>query len=348
MANRKRFLSSYDSVHAWIAAEKPALSFSGRTAEDWRAWRRQFRARLVKLLGPMPEKVPLRAEVLKREDLGDHIREKVVYDSERYASVPAWVLTPKGLKKGERRPGILAAHGHGMGKNPLVGLNAEEQPHEDYQHRLGVQLVRRGYVVIAPDWRGFGERKSPADWVRNGRDPCNVNYMAEGYRGYHLLALQVWDAMRTLDYLQSRPEVDWSRIGCVGVSFGGTMTTFLSALDRRIGCACISGYISTVRGDALGMRGRANTCGAQYMPGLLTIGDIPDVAGLIAPRPVCVEMGEKDTCFIIEDAQRACDHLGRIYRAAGAKDRLIADRFPHDHQFSGRKSLDWFDRWLKT
>jgi hypothetical protein len=124
------------------------------------------------------------------------------------------------------------------------------------------------------------------------------------------------------------------------------MTTYLSALDSRVRCACISGYLSTVRGDAIGMRGRGNFCGAQYMPGLLTIGDIPDVAGLIAPRALCVEMGEKDTCFVIEDAGRAYDRLARIYRSAGASDRLILDRFPGEHQFSGRRSLDWFDRWL--
>ena len=58
-------------------------------------------------------------------------------------------------------------------------------------------------------------------------------------------------------------------------------------------------------------------------------------------------MGEQDTCFVIEDAQKAYDHLARIYQAAGAADRLVLDRFPGDHQFSGRKSLDWFDKWLK-
>ena len=95
--------------------------------------------------------MPLHAEVLRREDMGDYVREKVIYDTEAFASVPAYVLVPKDLQKGEKRPGILAAHGHGIGKNPLVGLDADENPHEEYQKQLAIQFVKRGYVVVAPD-----------------------------------------------------------------------------------------------------------------------------------------------------------------------------------------------------
>ena len=148
--------------------------------------------------------------MLRRDDMGDYVREKVAFDTEQFASVPAFVLVPKGLKRGEKRPGILAAHGHGIGKNPLVGLDEDEKPHEDYQKLLGVQLVQRGYVVIAPDWRGFGERMSPEDWVRQTRDKCNVNYMAEGYRGYHFLALQIWDGVSHTGLLTGAPR-KWMR-----------------------------------------------------------------------------------------------------------------------------------------
>jgi dienelactone hydrolase len=344
MAKRTRYLSPYDSIHGWMQATKPTLAFDGKTEADWRVWRRQFRAQLVKLLGEMPKKVPLRAEVIAREDMGDYVREKVIYDTEAFASVPAYVLIPKGLKKGEKRPGILAAHGHGIGKNSLVGLDADEKPHEDYQKQLAVQFVKRGYVVVAPDWRGFGERESPEDWVRKTRDKCNVNYMAEGFRGFEFLALQIWDGLCTLDYLQSRKEVDGKYLGCVGVSFGGTMTTYLAALDKRIKCACVSGYISTIRKGA--MPGRANFCGAQFMPGLLTLGDIADVAGLIAPRPLVAEMGEEDRGFQIADAEGAFRHLAKIYRAANARAVLVKDRFSGGHEFSGRKCLDVFDQNL--
>ncbi len=347
---KKRYYSPYDTVNAWIANEQSELTFTGTTYQDWVRWREVFDRRLRELLGRTPKPVPLDPEVLERVDCGDHIREKVVFDTEQYASVPAYVLLPKDLAPGERRPGILAAHGHGRGKVDICGVADTDQEYaeriEPLNYDYARQFVRRGYVVVAPDWRGFGERLSPAEWARVGRDPCNVNYLAEGYRGYHLLALQIWDGRRTVDYLQSRPEVDPERLGVCGLSFGGTMTTYLAALEPRLKVACISGYLSTVRGDAMGMRGLGNFCGAQYMPGLLTIGDIPEVAGLIAPKPLVVEMGEQDTCFIIEDMKRAYAQLERIYAAAGAADCLVADVHPAGHAWSGRVAFPWFDRVL--
>jgi len=349
MSTRRRYLSPYDSVQGWIANETSELTFGGTTKADWKAWRAAFDARLRALLGPVPDRVDPHPEVLETADCGDYVREKVVFDTEKYASVVAYVLVPKGLQAGERRPGILAAHGHGRGKADICGLPDTPEEQEfiaAVNYDYAQQFVRRGYIVIAPDWRGFGERLSPAEWARVGRDPCNVNYMAEGYIGYHLLALQIWDAMRTLDYLQSRPEVDPERLGMGGLSFGGTMTTYVTALDPRIKVACISGYVSTIKGDAMGMRGLGNFCGAQYMPGLLTIGDIPEVAGLIAPRPLVVETGEQDQCFVIDDARAAFEQLARIYAAAGAADRLVPDVHPNGHVWSGVKSFPWFERWL--
>jgi len=349
MSERPRYLSPYDGVHGWIANESSELTFDGTTRADWEAWRQAFDARLRALLGPNPEPVEPNAEVVEATDCGEYVREKVIFDTEQYASVVAYVLVPKGLQPGERRAGILAAHGHGRGKADICGVaeTAEEQGQvAALNYDYAQQFVREGYVVIAPDWRGFGERSSPAEWARPGRDPCNVNYMASGYLGYHLLALQIWDAMRTLDYLQSRPEVDPERLGMGGLSFGGTMTTYVTALDPRLKVACISGYLSTIKGDAIGMRGLANFCGAQYMPGLLTIGDIPEVAGLIAPRPLVVEMGEQDTCFVIDDMLVAFGQLSRIYTAAGASDQLIADVHPGGHVWSGQKSFPWLARRL--
>ena len=349
MPPKTRYLSPYDSVQARLAHESPQLAFTGSTREDWLGWRRVFDARLRQLLGALPEPVPLDPEITETVDCGDYLRQRVVYDTQEYCSAVAYVLIPKDLAPGERRPGILAAHGHGRGKADVCGVadGPEEQQQVDaLSYDYARQFVRRGYVVIAPDWRGFGERRSPAEWAREGRDPCNVNYMAEGYLGHHLLTLQIWDGMCALDYLQSRPEVDGDRLAIGGLSFGGTMTTYLAALDPRLKVACISGYLSTVRHDAMGLRGKGNFCGAQYMPGLLTIGDVAEVAGLIAPRPLVAEIGDQDMCFVADDARRSYERVARIYAAAGASDRLEADFHPGGHVWSGRKVFDWFARWL--
>ena len=341
---RKRIFTTREAAAARLAASRRPLAFRARNAQEWRAWRRAFRRAIVRGLGPMPEPAPLRAEVLERKRFSAYLREKVVFDSERFASVPAWVLIPRGLKKEERRPAVLCLHGHGPGKNPLVGLGPDGQPAEDYQHQVACRLAERGYVTISPDWRGFGERAEDPEWVRPGRDSCNVSYFAEGYFGYHRLALQIWDGMRTLDYLTSRPEVDGRRIGCIGCSFGGTMTTYLSALDRRIGAAVIVCYLSSLR-DAIA---RANFCGAQYMPGLGRHADIPEVAMLIAPRPLMIHVGEKDLCFTVDDAAPAARRVGRAYRALGIADRFGLDVFPGEHEIDVEPALAWFERRLQA
>ncbi len=321
----------------------PSLSCDATNPDEFKPWQRRFRRSILRALGPLPQWVPLNPRILEQTDCGTYVREKVIFESEPAMAVLAWVLTPKSRRRGRRHPAILCAHGHGMGKNPLVGLNEQNEPHEDYQHKHAVQFVERGYVTIAPDWRGFGERRDGEPWDGKGRDGCNLRHLVAGYFGYSLLALQIHDGMRCIDYLQTRPEVNRRKIGCVGVSFGGTMTTYLTALDRRIKVGVIGCYLSTI---ANGLR-RTNFCGAQYMPELRAHGDIPEVALLAAPKPLLAEIGEQDTCFEIDDAQAACDRVRKGYEAAGVAERFDVDRFPGTHEFSGRKAFDWFDRWLR-
>lgn len=321
-------------------------------AAEWRTWHERTLIQVREMIGPYPDPVPLNVEVVERHDEGSYIREKIYYDSEAYATVPAWLLTPKDIKAGEKRPGILCAHGHGRGKDDAAGV-LPPADHPDYagqvKRKAGVdyahQLAERGYVCLAPDWRGFGERLGPEEWRRSSRDGCNALYLGYGYLGFQLLALDIWDGMRGIDLLQGLPNVDPDRIGMIGLSFGGTMTTYLSALDERVRCADIVCYLSTLW-DAIGHRGRGNTCGSQYARGLLTFGDIASVAGLIAPRPCLVEVGELDDCFVKDDALRCYADVERIYAAADAADRLDLDLHPGGHAFSGAKAFDWFARWL--
>jgi dienelactone hydrolase len=345
-----RYLSPFDSVTARIK-ELPPLSFQGKSLEEFQDWRVRFKAKLLKFLGDMPPKVPMNPEILETKDMGTYTREKIIIDADKYDSIPLYLLVPKKYQKeSQPLPAILAAHGHGRGKIDVCGIVKNKKEYKKnivpLNYDYAVQFVNHGFIVISPDWRGFGERSSPSSWVRKGRDPCNVNYMAYGYCGYQLLALDIWDGMCCIDYLQSRREVDPNRIGCAGLSFGGTMTTYLTMMDERVKVACISGYLSTLQGDAFSTRANANFCGSQYMQGLLTIGDIPDVAGLIAPRPLMIEIGKKDTCFIFPDALNAYNHLKSIYKSAGAEDKLDCDIFPGDHQWSGVKSLPWFKKYL--
>jgi dienelactone hydrolase len=352
-APARRYLDPVGGLLARVQATAAPVE-APRTPAEWATWRERTLQQVLAALGPFPERVPLDVEVTERHDHARYTRERVLYQSEAYATVPAWLLVPKGIAPGERRPGVLCAHGHGRGKDDPAGVLPAELAAADtarahvqaHNYDYARQLVERGYVCLVPDWRGFGERRAPAAWVRDNRDACNVLYLAYGYLGFQLLALDVWDAMRSVDVLCQLPYVDSSRIGMVGLSFGGTMTTYVAALDERVRCAVISCYLSTIRDDALGERGRANTCGSQFLRGLLTFGDVATVAGLIAPRPCLVEIGREDTCFVVDDALRSYADLARIYAGAGRREHLDSDVHPGPHAFSGAKAFDWLARWL--
>ncbi|MHB0878196.1 MAG: alpha/beta hydrolase family protein [Anaerolineae bacterium] len=345
-----RQLDAYDAVQAMLAATPPSLSFDGSTAAAYEQWRPRFARAYARCLGPWPEPASADLEVADDVDCGSHRRLHLYFRSSPGVTVPAYLLIPKGIAAGERRPGLLAAHGHGDGrhndgKDDLVGLD-----HGDADRAASIraqnldyalQAVDRGYVVIVPEWLPFGLRRAPREWVGPGRDPCNVVGMAWSYLGYTLLAQNVWDGMRAVDVLAARPEVDESRLGVIGLSYGGTMAMHLAINDPRLSVAVVSGYLSTVRGDAITMRGGGNFCGSQHVPELLRYGDIPDMAGLIAPKPLLIEAGQKDTCFIIEDARQAYAHLRTIYEAAGCGDRLAYDEHPNEHSWHGAVAWPW-------
>jgi dipeptidyl aminopeptidase/acylaminoacyl peptidase len=336
---RERNLSNIEYFNRLCARQRPQLAFRGKTKQDWRAWRRALAPRLRELLGEFPQPCPLRPQTLEREDLGDVIREKVIFDTERDMSVPAYVCLPKGRKRGERVPGILASHGHGPGKVVPAGV---ENPFGGYRE-YALSFARRGFVAIVPDYRGFGERADGGQ-PYGQRDPCNVNFIKGSLLGFNLLTLDIWDAMRAIDYLQRRSEVDPQRIGAVGSSFGGTMSLYIAALDDRVKCAIVSCYLNTFEQYAIR---QANFCGSQFLPRLRKYAELADVCGLIAPKPLLIVAGKEDDGFPFHATMKAYRQVRRIYAAAGAAHRLDLDAFDGGHRFNEDKAFPFFDRWLK-
>jgi dienelactone hydrolase len=346
MANRNFSMIEY--FNRRCAEVRPRLAFGGRTKADWQSWRRNLLTELKRLLGEMPRPVPLRAEVVWETEEDGLIKRRIVFDSERHMSVPGLLYVPADRPAGKRLPAILCCHGHGVdGKNNVMGLhmgNAERETSiRQANYDYGLQMARQGSVTFAVDWRVFGERRDGRD-PYPGRDPCNVHFIRGQVLGINLLALNIWDGMRAIDFLQTRKEVDAKRIGCMGLSFGGTMTTWLSLMDRRIRATDIICYADTF--PRFGVA-RANFCGNQILFGLYRLCDVGDLAGLTAPRPLLMEIGLYDSCFLYEDAVVARDQARKIYRAAGVEDRFEVDEFPGEHGFGGRKTLAFFDRWLR-
>src|SRR5262249_45262885 len=175
--------------------------------------------------------------------------------------------------------GVVAVQGDGRGKDEVCGLTGSNE--NDYARRL----AELGYVVLAPDLRCFGER---VDWNPPDKYACDLNLVHALVAGANPLAQNLWDLARALDLLAGHPLVAADRLGGVGLSYGGTLTLFLTALDTRVRAAVVSGYFGSLV-DA--HRVPWNLCGSQVLPGMLELLDHVDVGALVAPRALLVETG---------------------------------------------------------
>ena len=330
---------------------KPALRFAGNTMEYWQAWRHKMRHALLEVMGMdySPEKrlaTAFEAEVEEEVDLGHSIRRRIVFQSDPYLSLITYVFIPKDRK--EPGPAVVALHGHGRGVQDVLGNDEGDQRIIDHirgaNYTYPEQMAQHGFVVIAPEQRGWGETREPGD-VKSGdiwRSSCDYDSAIAYLFGKTIVAERVYDVFRCIDYLSTMPEVDANRVGCMGLSGGGTVTTYASALDERIKAACISCAFSTFRGSIIA----THHCLCNYQPGILKYGEQADVTGLIAPRAVLIEAGEKDGVFPVDAVRTAYTQLQEIYAAAGAEDKLEIDIFDGGHMFSGKKTFDFFARQL--
>jgi dienelactone hydrolase len=308
----------------------PCPTRGGRPELD--AWRQRFRSRLLEAFGPPPEVVALNTEAFDGEDAGSYRRTRIVFDVEPTMSVPAYLLVPHD--RVAPGPAVLAVHGHGPGKDEVCGLTATNE--NDYAHRL----AERGYIVLAPDLRCFGER---ADWNPPDKYACDLNLVHALVVGANPLAQNLWDLARALDLLAGHPLVDPSRLGVAGLSYGGTLALFLAALDSRVRAAVVSGYFGSLV-DA--HRVPWNLCGSQVLPGMLELLDHVDVGALVGPRALLVETGTEDPIFAVQPARDAVAALRHVYEADGAADALEHDVFDGGHRWNGARVEPFLERWL--
>ena len=346
MIDRNFSLDAY--FNAMAAAHEPKYRFSGKTEADWRTWREELLPAVKATLGRAPGRVDLNAVIEAEWEHDGLIKQRVVFDVEEGLACPAYVFRPAKAKR--PLPAILACHGHGPhGKDGVMGNRGDSERKDvidQHNYDYGLQMAKAGYAVIAIDWRGFGERddrEKPNNNLMHPGDQCNLNYLRATLVGMTVLGMNIHDGMRAIDYLCEREFVDAQRIGCMGLSFGGTMATWMSICDERIKATDIICYSD--RFAEFGMR-FINFCGSQITPGLYELCDVPDLQGLIAPRPVLVEIGSYDRCFTVDAAMSCYHELEKIYAAAGVSERLHLELFDGGHKWAGKGSYEFFGKYL--
>ncbi len=283
---------------------------------------------------------PLEVRVLGEETHDDHVRQHIRIRSEPDDWIPAYVFIPRPLPAG-RLPAMICVHQtSARGKDEPGGLTAREDL------AFARQLVRQGFICIAPDMIGFGER------IPDGELPYHDSIaFYRRHPQWSFMGKMVWDVGRVVDYLETLPAVDPLQIGCIGHSHGAYTSIFAAAFDKRITATIASCGFNTFRDDPEPNRWSHLTALIPqlglYLPDKAAIPfDWHQLLALIAPRPLFVWYATRDTIF---PETLGLDAVFRdvrtVYGLYGAADDLAWHPFDGPHAFpdAGRELAY---RWL--
>ncbi len=315
-----------------IVAEMSARCLSDvKSLEDWARQRGERRRELLEMLGldPLPARSPLKAQITGRLERDAYRVEKVVFQSLPGLYVTGNFYVPKGAKK---LPTILYLCGHSP--HPL-GAKFH------YQDRAS-WFASHGFACLVLDTLEFGEVAG----MHHGTHNLNMwNWLSLGYTP---AGVEVWSAMRALDYLATRSEVDMRRIGLSGISGGGAMTWYTAAVDERIAAAAPVCSTFTFGSQAEHWLA-AGQCDCIYYNNTYAW-DFPIIGALIAPRPLLIISGRRDGIFPPDGYHAVYERAKGIYDLYGQSERIreVDDDVGHSDppQFL-REARQWMQRWLK-
>lgn len=306
---------------------------------------KKLKQRLIHLLGGFTNtgKQP-DPHILEKVDKGHYERLRIEITTVSSLKMPFYLLRPKEIK--QNLPAVIAIHGHGYGSKEAVGLNPDGtlKTDEGYHKNFAIKLVEQGMIVVVPELIGFGDRKLQADQDK-GLPTDNSCYMIASQLlllGKTIAGLRIEECMSVIDLIQTLPEVDQTKIGCMGISGGGLVASYLSAVDERIKATVISGYTNTFHASIMARR----HCLDNYIPGILLEAEMPDLIGLIAPRPLFIEAGKADHLFPVKNVEQAIERLTYIYERFKAEASLYYHIFEGGHEINGTESIKWLTKQL--
>lgn len=376
-------LNQYGSLETSIRGIRDARPLD-LSAVTWREahgdgtfheWRERARQCLRNGLHYAPPEHALNAKTLETTDRGDFILERIEFDTTPWFRVRGFFLLPKTATKPV--PGLVVFHAWGgpmiFGKERIVNSGRDHLLLAEHREKvysgkyLAEEFAKAGYAVVVIDAHHFGDRAPrgvgaiPASY-----DPFELDINAAvgicakttellflgvrqlSWAGTTWMGVNAWDDRRCIDYLQSRPEVDFGRIGCTGLSGGGWRTNMLAALDDRIKASVSVGWMTT--GDYQQAYNVAGAIGTFcLLPGVWDRLDVPDLTVMAAPCASLVVSAAEDPLFPPEGQQDAFRQIGAGYRWAGVPEKALclspAKVHCYDAELQAR-ALDWFEEAL--
>ena len=326
-----------DKMNLVVYIDANGKTHSITTVADWENRRTHLLANMQLVMGPLPDeskRVPLDVQVLEEVKMDKVTRQKITFTTEKDDRMPAYLLIPKDLEG--KAPAMLCLHQTtNIGKGEPAGLSGNDNL------RYALELAELGYVTFAPDYPNFGDYQF---------NPYEHGYISATMKG-------IWNHIRAVDLLQSLPEVDGEKIGCIGHSLGGHNSIFVAVFEPRIKVIVSScGFNSFFKyygGDLTGWSHNG------YMPRIADVYekdpekmpfDFTELVAALAGRPFFINAPLKDSNFEVSGVKDCLKAAMPVYELLGAKDHLVAV-YPdvgHDFPPDVREAAYAFvDKWLK-
>lgn len=280
---------------------------------DVKTWQAKLRQKLREILG-LPENRDSQIDAVVAPDSNgaDFICHRVSWQSEPYADVPGYLLTPK--KGNPPFPVMIYLQGHRK-----EGMMLSMQQAAEGGRNFAIQAVENGWAALAIEQHCFGER--PGDCTREALHALMLGKTLTGER--------VFDVFRAIDFIRTRPELDAGRIGCMGNSTGGTVTFYAVCLDQRIRLAVVSCSFCSYAQSWM----KHPHCACGYLPGILNYADMGDLGGLVAPRHFIIVAGKEDSIADISGVQAAFNRSREVFKAMGCEQNALLLIGDGGHQF---------------
>lgn len=318
----------YDGADLKYAFEKYKPS-------QWKKWQKELRRELTLALGLdiiernckgfVPE-----ARQLDSEDLGEYTRERWEIITEPDVLLPMVVMRPKNLNGPV--PLMITPHGHYKNTEVYAGVYADEKEKARIQETecdFAVQAVQHGFIAIAPTSRGFGKTRTKNDIANDAIYSCPDLMLRDALVGRTPIGDRVWDMMRILDWALQSLSIDRKNVIVCGNSGGGTVALYTGALDTRFSQSVPADYLCGFV-ESLGL---IRHCACNYVPGVMRLCEMGEIAALTAPRPFCAINGAQDEIFPIEGTRRVFSTVKKVYQAAGVPDNCMLYAGPGGHRF---------------
>jgi len=261
-------------------------------------------------------------EIAYTEEKEGYTLSKLTILPESGEAIPGYLLKPKQIEA--PYPVIICLQGHAPGMYISIGEARTEKDQKLIAggRYLAIQAINNGWAALVVEQKGFGERAV-------GEVSCNDQSLQELMKGRPMLGQRAADITHAIDFIETQEDLDTSRIGCMGNSSGGTTSFFAACIDERIDLAVVSCSFSTYETSWL----KYHHCSCGYLPGILEVGDMPDLASLIAPRKLMIVAGKEDYIADIEGVREGYAIAKKAFVEQNVPENIMLIEGDGGHQF---------------